>query len=512
MNLLGRLGLAAGRDLVLGSLLERTADLHGTRRLVTQDALPGPERPSERGAGPALELTHLQAATQVATWSGAIAARITPGDRVVVALANGYEVLLASLAVCRAGGVAVPVNPRMSRDEIDHVVEDSGADVVLRSVDELDVESVRRPAVAADVGDVAAIFYTSGTTGRPKGARLTHRSLLGSVGAGTLLPTGLRTDEAVLGLPVAHIMGFAALLGLAAAGVPAYFLPSFEATAVLDAIERRRSSVFVGVPAMYRMLLEAGAESRDLRSVRLWASGADVMPPGLARRFQRMGATVTLPLIGRSVGEAAFVEGYGMVELGGGAIARVAPPGFSLPFGDAVGLPLPGYRVKVVDDAGRTVLPGVVGELLVKGRGVLEGYHDDPEATAAALTPDGWLRTGDLARKGPLGSVMFAGRKKDVVKVGGYSVFAVEVERALEEHADVLEAAVVGLPDDRLGETPAAVVRLRPGAITSEADLVAYAGEVLASYQVPRRIVVVDELPRTGTTKVQKAELLPLFD
>ena len=497
MKLLSRASLIAGRGLTLATVADRLAEVHDDRPLV------------EEAGSPPLRLTYREAADLVARWSGWVAARTEKGERVVVALPNGVRFLLACLAVARAGAVPVPVNSRMRGDEVDHVVTDSGATLVLRDVEELDGADPLAAPADVDPADVAALFYTSGTTGKPKGARLTHRALVGTIGGSALWPSGLRRDEAVLGLPVAHIMGFVVLLAVAGTGVPVYFLPKFDARAVLDAIEQRRATIFVGVPAMYRMLLEAGAEERDLTSVRVWASGADVMPPELARKFKAMGATATV--LGRPVGQAMFVEGYGMVETGGGAAVRVSPPGFELPFSDSMGVPLPGYRFRVVDDGGREVAPGQVGELLVRGPGVLEGYHGDAAATASALSEDGWLRTGDLARRGPLGTVAFAGRAKDVVKVGGYSVFAVEVERAVEEHPDVLEAAVVGLPDERLGEVPAAAVRLRDGADVDEAALVAWAGERMASYKAPRRFVVVGDLPRTGTNKVQKGELRELF-
>ena len=273
----------------------------------------------------------------------------------------------------------------------------------------------------------------------------------------------LRRDEAVVALPVAHIMGFAVLLGLACSGVPAYVLARFRPDDVLDALEQRRATIFVGVPAMYRLLLEAGAEERDLSSVRVWASGADVMPADLAERFQRLGATAKLPFVG-PVGKAVFFEGYGLAESAGAVAVKASLPLLDrlLP-GDSVGTPLPGYRFKVVDDEGRPVRPGQVGELWVKGPGVTPGYWGDVSATEAVLTDDGWLRTGDLARRGPLGTVRFSGRSKHVIKRGGYSVYAVEVEAALEEHPAVVEAAVVGLPDERLGEVPAAAVRLAAG-------------------------------------------------
>ena len=359
---------------------------------------------------------------------------------------------------------------------------------------------------------MAALFYTSGTTGKPKGAALTHKALVGQAASAALWPARLHRDEAVIALPVAHIMGFAVLIGLGVAGIPTFLLPRFNPVKVLDAIESRRATMFVGVPAMYRMLDEAHAAERDLTSVRIWASGADAMPPELAERFKKMGATITVPLLG-AVGQAAFAEGYGMVEVGGGVAAKLSPPFLgSGPFGEALGFALPGYEMRVVDDDDAEVPGGQVGELQVKGPGVLKAYWGDDDATAAVLTDDGWLRTGDLARKGPLGLLVFEGRSKHVIKHGGFSVYALEVEQALEQHPDVLEASVVGLPDERLGEVPVAAVRLADGTTLEQAKLAAWAEERLAEYKVPKRFVAVDDLPRTGTSKVQKTELLALFD
>jgi acyl-CoA synthetase (AMP-forming)/AMP-acid ligase II len=312
-------------------------------------------------------------------------------------------------------------------------------------------------------------------------------------------------------MPVAHIAGFAILLMLACGGIPVFLLPKFRPDTALDAIEERRATMFIGVPTMYRMMLEAGAEERDLRSVRLWASGADVMPEELIRKFKKMGALATLPLIGASVGEAAFVDGYGMVELGGGVAVRFSLPMMNLPIGNNVVSPLPGYRLRVIGEDGSDVRLGQVGELVVKGPGLMKGYHGKDEATKETITEDGWLRTGDLARKGPLGLVEFAGRMKHVIKHGGYSVFAVEVERTMEEHPSVAECAVIGLPDARKGEVPVAVVRLRSGDPVSEKELVDWARERMADYKAPRQVKIVDDLPRTGTDKVQKDELLKLF-
>jgi acyl-CoA synthetase (AMP-forming)/AMP-acid ligase II len=498
MGLLRRLELARDRDLTLGTFAERLARVHGEGRLV-----------EEHDGG--LRLGYEAAAAAVERWAGGVRRRVRSGDRVVIALPNGYGVFLLTQAVTRAGGVAVPINPQMRPQEIEHVVEDSAAALVVRDTAEVD-DGEPAGAASADPNDVAALFYTSGTTGRPKGAELTHRALLGRAVNGALFPSGLRRDEAVSGMPVAHIAGFSLLLQLAAFGIPVYLLPKFRPDVALDAIEQRRATIFVGVPAMYRMMEEAGAESRDLSSVRMWASGADAMPHALARRFQKFGAIAHLPVVGRTVGEALFVDGYGMVELGGGAAVKVLPPGLPLPLGDLLGFPMPGYKMKIVDDTGREVPRGEVGELAVTGPGLMRGYHGHEDDTRETLTEDGWLRTGDLAQRSRLGFFEFVGRKKDVIKHGGYSVFAAEVEDVLDEHPAVLDCAVVGLPDARKGEVPAAAVQRREGTSVGEPELREWAAERLAEYKVPQRIVFVDELPRTGTDKVRKADVVKLFD
>jgi acyl-CoA synthetase (AMP-forming)/AMP-acid ligase II len=498
VSLLRRLELLRDHDLTLATFAERLARVHGTASLV-----------EEHGEG-GWRLEYEDAAAIVARWADTLRRRVAPGDRVVVALPNGYAVFLLTQAVTRAGCIAVPVNTQMRQDEMDYVVRDSAAALVVDDTGELE-GGEPTGSVPVDPGDIAALLYTSGTTGRPKGAELTHRSLLGRATNAALYPSGLRRDEAVSGMPVAHIAGLSLLVQLAAFGIPVYLLRKFRPDVALDAIEQRRATIFVGVPAMYRMMEEAGAATRDLSSVRLWASGADVMPHALARRFQKLGATAQLPFVSRALGEAAFVDGYGMVELGGGAAVKVLPPGLPLPLSGLLGLPLPGYRMRIVDEAGHVVSRGEVGELAVRGPGVMRGYHGHEDETRHALSDDGWLRTGDLARRGRLGLVEFAGRKKDVIKHGGYSVFAAEVEDVLDEHPVVLECAVVGIPDERKGEIPAAAVRRRAGASTTESELLAWAAERLADYKMPQRIVFVDALPRTSTNKVRKDDIARLF-
>ena len=502
-----RLDLVRGRRPHLGRLMERLAAVYGDRVAVTEDGWP---------EGDARRLTFRQAADLVSRGAGAIRNRVGPGQRVLVTAPNGYELFLLVHAAVRAGCVAVPVNPKARPDEIDHMRADSGAELEVSSVDQLVAgapeDSASSPASPATADDVAVLFYTSGTTGRPKGAQLTHRALMAPASAAALVPGVVPRPEVVSGLPVAHIAGFSMLVSIGAAGLPIYLLRRFRPDSALDAIESRRPFMFIGVPAMYRMMWEAGASERDLRSVRVWASGADAMPFELAQSFQKLGSLVRLPG-GRRLGRAAFLDGYGMVEVGGGVALKLLPPGPALPVKGLLGAPMPRYSLKVVDDAGEPVRRGQVGELMVKGPGVMRGYHGQAAATDETVTPDGWVRTGDLARAHRLGLIEFAGRKKDVVKHGGYSVFPPEVEGVIEQHPAVTECAVVGLTDERKGQVPAAVVVLRSdaGSEPSEADIIEWARERLADYKVPTRVVFAPELPRTGTDKVQKADLPQLF-
>ncbi len=509
--------LLLGHDPHLGTVMDRLARVFGDRPLVTQPADP-------KTGVLALKLTYREAAARVEQISASIAALTVPGDRVVIAVPNEYRFLLVCLAAARAGCVAVPCNPQMRPAEIDHVIADSGATLVLRTEGDLptgtgDGNRVNAPGAPSAPDDVAALFYTSGTTGKPKGVRLTHAALAGSL-RGLGLPRWLRADEALLGLPVAHIYGFVGYLGLAAFGIASYVLPRFRPVEALDAIEARHPSVFLGVPAMYRLLLEAGAEQRDLKSIRLFASGADGLPDDIARTFQRLGAAACLPIIG-PVGEAGFLEGYGMVELAGGALVKLRPPmppgagmlGVAdLIAGLGMGVPVPGVSVRIVDDLGNDVSAAGQGELWVKSPSALKGYHGAPDATAAVLTPDGWVRTGDLVRRGPLGSVIFVGRAKDVIKSGGYAVYALEVERVLEEAPGVVEAAVLGVADALMGERVVAVVRVEVGSSVNGEDVRVFASDRLSAYKAPTEVKVVTDLPRTGTEKVQKRELRALFE
>lgn len=527
-----RLGLALRRDLTLANLFDRLASVYRDRPALL---LPARSRVAGRAT-----ISFAEAARAVARLATALSREgVRTGDAVALVPSNGCDYLLAFLAVVRAGGVAVPINPVLKPAEVRTLVSLSGARTVLadpvtlrRAVGErrrfgrrverwlclgpaagtTDIvaraRGVRAPAPPVPVAPdtVVAVMYTSGTTGRPKGARLTNEGLLALLSTSALQPTGLpgTIRRAVTALPIAHIMGLATSLGLAMAGISNRMLPHFDATEVLDAIEGDRAELFIGVPAMYHAMLEAGAEDRKLSSIKAWASAADVMPRDLARRFQSLGRLAgPVP--------ALFIEAYGMVELAGAAMAKVIPPGPDLLSGRLAGVPLPGYRVKVVDERGRALPRGRAGELCVKGPGVLESYHGDPVATGLVLE-GGWLRTGDIARIGPLGTVVFAGRAKDVIKVGGYSVFPAEVEEEIRLHPKVGDVAVLGIADPRRGRVPVAAVVPAPGRSLTAGELEAWGKQEIASYRRPRRWLVLQALPRGSTRKVDKRALGRMFE
>ena len=466
---------------------------------------------------------------------------IQPGDRVVVCTNNNADLLFLAFAVLRIGAVLVPLNFRLKRDELAYIIADCDARAVivdppvyarsfcgerlpgggtwlaagpagdcpdgLESLDEATVEPPPRcVAVPVDPDAPAVVFYTSGTTGHPKGSMASSNNLLASARILAAI-TPLKADDfAIYALPFAHIMGFTvALMGICTNHLDGFWIGRFEAARVLAAMERHHATAFVGVPTMFAMLLEAHPERYDLSSMRIWTSGADAMNPEHVERLRDFGAFLRLgPLATRS----AFIEGYGMVELGGTLSVKPMFPGLSFPDG-CVGWPVPPWRVQIRGAEGEPLRRGSVGEVVVKGPGVTKGYLGDPDRTREAFTEDGWFRTGDLGRLDWLGRLHFAGRQKDVIKHGGFSVFAVEVEASLAHHPAVSEAVVFGLADPRKGEIPAALVTLREDASATAAELVDWAREHIAGYRYPRHIWVVEptEIPRGPTGKPLKRVL-----
>jgi acyl-CoA synthetase (AMP-forming)/AMP-acid ligase II len=462
------------------------------------------------------------------------AAGFPSGATVLVVVENSADLLLYLLGLCRAGFVPAPVNPRLKGEEIEAVAEATGALGALVDLSRLDLvrhtnagariavvdgegdgvfdlqgwryrhPGARIPEGRLDPGKTAIYLTTSGTTGRPKAAALGSRGLLAPFSLLAALPFG-RTraprgerDRLLSALPLTHAMGLAVMLGSLSTGIRWMHLPQFDPEVVLDAIERRRANVFVGVPTMFADLEAAGCAERDLSRVQLWISGADRMLEDRARRFQEYGAAVVLA--GRPMGRAIFVDTYGMVELSGPAALRVffpAPPGLSLRTPYRL---LPGMEARAVDAEGGGVGFGRVGELQFRGVGVLREYRGHASAGPDAA---GWFSSGDHGRVWPGKLFTFAGRHRDRLKVGGFSVFPAEVEAVLMDHPDIFEVALVGVPDDRIGERPVAVV-VPSEAPFDEAAFLEWAREQVAGYRRPREVVVVDSLPRGANAKLDR--------
>jgi acyl-CoA synthetase (AMP-forming)/AMP-acid ligase II len=354
--------------------------------------------------------------------------------------------------------------------------------------------------------ETALLLCTSGTTGHPKVAALTSEGLLRVPGRGLVAPVGrdkgLRAgrDVVICALPLAHAMGIGTFLGALCAGTKVIHLERFDAGAILARIESERPNVFIGVPTMYADLEAEGAAHRDLSSIQLWVSAADVMPPERARRFQKYGAAGSL--LGKRLGTALFADIYGMVELSGAAAMRLYP---ASPLRDvevpAVAFTLPGFEVRVVGEDGKALSWGATGSLQLRGPSVLQHYEGAPGADPL---PEGWFPTGDLARVWPGGFFAFVGRSKDRLKVSGFSVFPAEVETILREHPDVAEVVLVGVPDDRTGEKPVALVIPKGEAFDAEGFVTWAAGKV-AAYRRPRAAVVVKALPRGNHGKIDRA-------
>ncbi len=453
------------------------------------------------------------------------------GDRVALCTVNRIEIAFIEFGAQRIGAIPVPLNFMLTAAELRQSVELSGARVMVtdRTVFEQNirdraniptidtwVEVTQRPAgdglsawtavlgEATSSGegpvpparisdeDPAAIFFTAGTTGVPKGAVLSSGALMAGflryARLAAILPTP-RRRLALQVMPLAHTGGHQLLLTLMALATPSIVVGRFDAERVIDLLETHRVTLFVGIPAMYRMLLEAGIENRDLTAIRLWGGGGDAFPTELIERFQRLAERRAGPFKLRPF----FVTGYGMAETSG----QVS---ITLPWAaeDAcIGWFLPGVRARVVDARGDDADEG---ELLLQSRGMMSGYWNDDAATALALK-DGWLHTGDVVRVGDFGMKYFVAREKDVIKAGGYSVFPAEVEHALDEHPAVQKSVVVGYPDPVKGEIPVAGVVLHPGQTVTREELLAWARERIAPYRCPRRIEFLDSIPESFAMK-----------
>ncbi len=415
------------------------------------------------------------------------------GDRVGLQLPNCFEFLYAYFGILKAGLVMVPVNPMLTPGESGHLLADSGAARLIDTIGDPVLRGGQPVAMAqTDADDTAVIIYTSGTTGRPKGAELSHFQLyLNCTIAGETFGVQPQ-DVSLAALPFFHIYGLSGLLNCAVryrAGL--VIVQRFEPQAAFDLIARHRVSVLAGVPTMYHALWTAEVGGRDLSSLRLASSGGASMPEALMTGFEKKFGVVIL-------------EGYGMSETGSTATMNRSATERKLM---SVGKPIWGVQARIVGPLGDDLPDGSVGELWIRGHVVMKGYFGNSSATAETIVEDGWLRTGDLAYRDTEGFLFLVDRIKDLIIRGGYNVYPREVEEVLYAHPAVAEAAVIGRPDDRLGEEVVAVVAAKPGCTIDVDELIAHCRERLALYKCPREVRVLAALPKSDTGKLLKREL-----
>jgi long-chain acyl-CoA synthetase len=415
---------------------------------------------------------------------------IQAGDRVATVIGNDERFAVALLALWRLGATVAPLNPLLGREDQREILDDLAPRLVVEDVPDVEATDHRiAPGTAP-----ALVLYTSGSTGRPKGAVLSHAATIAANRSWADPVMALTSDDVVLAaLPISHSFGLnGALLAplLAAAGT--VILDRFTPEAALDAIARHRVTVLPAVATMFRRLLDAPALERGrLSTLRIALSGAAPCPWELADEWRaRTGVRI--------------LRGYGMTELFR-PLSYLAGDPTDLP--DAIGRPVPGVEIRLVDDESRDVPRGEIGELLIRSPCAMDCYLAAPDATREVLE-DGWFRTGDLARATSGGYVAIVGRKRERILRAGYSVFPSEVERVLTAHPAVFEAAVVGVPHPQLGEEVAAFVALRPGASVTVDELIAWCREQLAAYKYPRSVAIRERLPRNATGKVVKSELV----
>jgi len=442
-------------------------------------------------------LTYGDAARRSAQVAHAIRARgLRPGDRLALQVDKRVDALLVYLACIRSGVALLPMNTGYTPSEVAHLVADAEPALVLRdaALDELMDEAAGLDTTFADhpsdPDDLAAILYTSGTTGAPKGAMLSHRNL--ATNCFTLADVwGFHGDDVLLhALPIFHTHGlFVATNCVLIAGASMVFLPRFEPDAVLRGL--RRSTVMMGVPTFYtRLLADDRFDADACASVRLFISGSAPLLASVHAAFtERTGH--------------AILERYGMTEttmLTSNPLDGERRPG-------TVGFPLPAVDVRVVGDDGSVVETGGVGGIEVRGPNVFGGYWRRPELTATEFTADGYFRTGDVGTFDADGYLHIVGRSKDLIITGGLNVYPKEVESVLDAMPGVLESAVIGVPDADFGEAVVAVVVAEAGATIEPEVIRSACREQLAAFKSPKRVHVVDALPRNAMGKVEKAAL-----
>lgn len=469
---------------------------------------------------------------------GLIGLGLEKGQRVAIFLFNRPEFVISYFGILKAGATIVPLNTMLKAEEVKYILEDAAVTAIITSISFLEMAAELRLRVdclkhiillghshghdtidfykllkakpgQSRIGqitqdDTAVIMYTSGTTGKPKGAMLTHYNLVSNAKSSVTAIKISKKDNFICVLPLFH--SFAAtvcmLLPIFSGAKMTIFVSPRPFKRVLRTIIKKKGTVFAGVPSIFNILKEAKLPwllttpfvSRFINPLRMCISGAAALPVETLTQFQKK---FRIPLI----------EGYGLTEAS--PVVSLNPlvgnrkPG-------SVGLPLPDVQVRNVDSNGKDLAIGEVGELLVKGPNVMKGYLNQPQANAETLR-DGWLYTGDLVKLDSEGYIYIVGRKKEMVNVRGFNVYPREIEDVLYQHPLVKEAAVIGIQDEHRGEVPKGFVVLKDGCASApdkiERELLYYLRERLASYKIPRRIEIKDSLPKTSTGKILKREL-----
>jgi malonyl-CoA/methylmalonyl-CoA synthetase len=476
-------------------------------------------------------ISYEQLAARIKRFAHALAAwGLQPGDRVALFLENSPAFVVAYLGVQLAGGIVVLVNTQYRQVELTHIMNDAGVRLCVTNVAGADalraltLPTLTTLVIAGELGTApsggpleqiafdafvaqgdhdsrslvmptpdapAAIGYTSGTTGRSKGALLSHRNLLANITALTTAWHWTDQDRLLLTLPLFHVHGLmVGLHGTFFTGASAILRRAFDAAEVLATLRSDESiTLFFGVPTMYsRLLAEAERQGAPAHPLRLYVSGSAPLSSQLFTAFERV--------FGQRI-----LERYGMTE----TIMNLTNPYEGERRPGTVGGPFPGQEARIVDVRTRQPLPpGEIGEIEVRGPHVFSGYWNRPDATAEAFNADGWFKTGDLGWCSEDGYYTITGRARELIISGGYNVYPREVEDVLAAHPAIAEVAVVGMPDPDLGEQVAAVVVPKEGHTPSAADIIAFCREQLASYKKPRQVVFVDALPRNALGKVQK--------
>lgn len=454
---------------------------------------------------------------------------VEPGTKIGVQLPNTPQFLFAYFGLLRAGCVMVPLNPLLSAREVSFMLDNADCEILVtaeaiavealagaREVGDIAVYVVAtgsgsRPQgtrdfaellapcptsnmTPTDADDTAVIVFTSGTTGTPKGAELTHFGIYMNSTASTQRVGVSAEDTTLAVLPFFHVYGLTSVLNISVyIGVTMILLPRFEPAAAMDLIEEHRVVRFSAVPTMLIAMVEAGTTGRELSSVDRVTSGGSALPGEILRRFEA------------GFPNATVLEGYGLSESTSSVSVNVSREERKIL---SIGKPLWGTQCRVIGLDGEVLPSGSenVGELIFRGPTIMKGYYKNPEATAAALK-EGWLHTGDLGYVDEDGFVFVVDRKKELIIRGGYNVYPREVEEVIATHPDVAEVAVVGKPDVQLGQEIVAVVTARSGSTLKPEDIVKHAKPSLAAYKYPREIRIVTDLPKTATGKIRKKDI-----